>query len=31
MEKSPFARWVGYLKNKRGQSPDEIIEKLRGR
>jgi AbrB family looped-hinge helix DNA binding protein len=29
IEKSPFDKWIGYLKNKKGQSPDEIIEKLR--
>jgi len=26
-----FDRWIGYLKNKKGQFPDEIIENLRGR
>ena len=31
IEKSPFDKWMGYLKDKKGQSPDEIIEKLRGR
>ena len=31
VEKSPFDRWMGFLKNKRRQSPDEIIEKLRTR
>ena len=31
IKKSPFHKWMGYLKDKKGQSPDEIIEKLRGR
>jgi len=31
VEKSPFDKWMGYLKNKKGRSPDEILEKLRGR
>lgn len=31
IEKSPFDKWIGYLKDKKGQSPDEIIENLRGR
>ena len=31
IKKSPFDKWMGYLKDKKGQSPDEIIENLRGR
>ena len=31
IKKSPFDRWMGYLKNKSGQSPDEILEKLRAK
>ena len=27
---SPFEKYVGYLKKKRGQRPDRIIEELRG-
>ena len=27
---SPFEKYVGYLKKKRGQHPDRIIEELRG-
>lgn len=29
-KRSPFDRYVGYLKKKRGQRSDEIIEVLRG-
>ncbi len=28
---SPFDRFVGYLKDKKGKSPDKIIEELRGK
>jgi len=31
LEKFKRGKWMGYLKDKKGQSPDEIIEKLRGR
>lgn len=31
IEYSPFDKYVGYLKKKRGQEPDVIIEELRGR
>lgn len=31
IEHSPFDKYVGYLKKKRGQKPDEIVEELRGR
>ena len=27
---SPFDKYVGYLKKKRGQQPDRIVEKMRG-
>jgi hypothetical protein len=27
---SPFDRYYGYLKEKKGESPDKIIEELRG-
>lgn len=27
---SPFDRYLGYLKHKRGQNPDEIVKELRG-
>jgi AbrB family looped-hinge helix DNA binding protein len=27
---SPFEKYVGYLKKKRGQNPDKIVEELRG-
>lgn len=27
---SPFEKYVGYLKKKRGQNPDKIVEALRG-
>ena len=26
---SPFEKYVGYLKKKRGQNPDKIMEELR--
>ncbi|MBI3752543.1 MAG: AbrB/MazE/SpoVT family DNA-binding domain-containing protein [Deltaproteobacteria bacterium] len=28
---SPFDKWVGYLKHKKGEKPDEIVEALRGK
>ncbi len=28
---SPFDKWMGYLKQKKGEQPDEIVEALRGR
>ncbi|MGH7961524.1 MAG: AbrB/MazE/SpoVT family DNA-binding domain-containing protein [Candidatus Binatia bacterium] len=28
---SPFNKYVGYLKKKRSQKPDQILEALRGR
>lgn len=31
VKKSPFDKWMGYFKNKRAESPDDIIEELRGR
>jgi AbrB family looped-hinge helix DNA binding protein len=31
VEYSPFDKYVGYLKKKRGREPDAIVEKLRGR
>ena len=30
VEESPFDKWVGYL-GKREQTPDEIVEEMRGR
>ncbi len=27
---SPFDKYVGYLKKKRGQNPNEVVEELRG-
>lgn len=27
---SPFEKYLGYLKKKRGQNPDKILEELRG-
>ena len=27
---SPFDKYVGYLKKKRGQQPDRIVEEMRG-
>ena len=30
VEESPFAKWVGFL-GKREQTPDEIVEEMRGR
>jgi AbrB family looped-hinge helix DNA binding protein len=30
-KRSPFDRYVGYLKRKKGLRSDEIIEALRGR
>jgi AbrB family looped-hinge helix DNA binding protein len=27
---SPFDKYVGYLKKKRGRNPDAIVEELRG-
>jgi len=29
--KSPFDKWVGYLKKRKGKRPDEIVEELRGK
>jgi len=29
--KSPFDKWVGFIKNPSGKSVDEIIEEMRGR
>jgi len=29
--KSPFDRWVGFLKKKDGEKTDDIIEEMRGR
>jgi len=28
---SPFDKWMGYLKQKKGEKPDEIVEVLRGK
>lgn len=28
---SPFDKWMGYLKQKKGEQPDKIVEALRGR
>ena len=30
VEESPFDKWVGFL-GKREQTPDEIVEEMRGR
>lgn len=30
IESDPFEQWVGFLKDKEGESPDSIIEELRG-
>ena len=27
---SPFKKFVGYLKEKKGKHPDEIVEEIRG-
>ncbi len=29
--KSPFDQWVGYLKAKKGQKSDAIVDALRGK
>lgn len=29
-KESPFDQWVGYLKHKRDQDPDEMVRELRG-
>ncbi len=29
-KRSPFDKFVGYLKEKKGKSPDEIIKEIRG-
>lgn len=31
VKRSPFDKYVGYLKAKAGEDPDQIIEALRGR
>lgn len=31
VEKSPFDKYIGYLKKKRGLKTDQIIEELRGK
>jgi AbrB family looped-hinge helix DNA binding protein len=31
LKKSPFDRWVGRLKARRGQKTDEIIDAMRGK
>ncbi len=31
LKKSPFDKWVGRLKAKKGQKTDEIINTLRGK
>ena len=31
IELSPFDKYVGYLRKKRGREPDVIVEELRGR
>ena len=28
---SPFGDYVGFLRNKKGSNPDEIVEELRGK
>ena len=28
---SPFDKWLGYLKKRKGKKPDEIVEELRGK
>lgn len=30
VEKSPFDKWVGFLKHLEGRTTDEIMEELRG-
>lgn len=30
IESDPFEQWIGFLKEKEGESPDRIIEELRG-
>jgi len=30
LSRSPFDRYVGYLAQKRGQDPDELVRELRG-
>jgi AbrB family looped-hinge helix DNA binding protein len=31
VKKSPFDKWMGYLKKQKGKKPDEIVEELRGK
>ena len=31
VRRSPFDRFVGYLQEKKGKSPDKILEELRGK
>lgn len=31
IKKSPFDKWMGYLKMQKGKKPDKIIEELRGK
>lgn len=31
VKKSPFDKWMGYLKKQKGKKPDKIIEELRGK
>lgn len=28
---SPFDKWMGYLRQKKGERPDDIVEALRGK
>jgi AbrB family looped-hinge helix DNA binding protein len=30
LRQSPFDKYLGYLKGKEGQDPDEIVRELRG-
>jgi len=31
IQSSPFTKYLGYLKSKRGENPDRILEDLRGK
>ena len=31
IRKSPFDKWVGYLKKEKGTTSDNVIEELRGK
>jgi len=31
VKKSPFDKWMGYLKRRKGEKTDAIVEELRGK